>query len=272
MAKHVKQVTAHASDDCSPPVQVFSAEWDSEGVFFYQAFKAEIADWALEHQRFGGPHFKPTRMTWIKPSLAWALYRFGYARKHHQTRILKVKLSHATVAELLSGCACREGGGGTKGRVQWDPARDLMQGDGREPRKMLHTRAIQIGLSRDLSERYVVAALSIEDVTELAQKVEWAHAAALNVGKAQRKGKRAAGEGAAPAGPSAMEALGPELPRERHYMPRCPPAELMRDADGTAARGDCTHAGANGARQGRGELLALISLKYISDINIHKCS
>ena len=48
--------------------------------------------------RFGGPDFNPTRMTWIKPSFAWVLYRSGYGRKHNQTRILKVKLAHEAVA------------------------------------------------------------------------------------------------------------------------------------------------------------------------------
>ena len=55
----------------------FNGEWDEEGVSFYQAFNDKIADWAVENQRFGGPHFNPTRMTWIKPSFAWVLYRAG---------------------------------------------------------------------------------------------------------------------------------------------------------------------------------------------------
>eukprot|EP00325_Prymnesiales_sp_UTEX-LB-985_P028192 CAMPEP_0174736550 /NCGR_PEP_ID=MMETSP1094-20130205/66870_1 /TAXON_ID=156173 /ORGANISM="Chrysochromulina brevifilum, Strain UTEX LB 985" /LENGTH=184 /DNA_ID=CAMNT_0015939669 /DNA_START=89 /DNA_END=639 /DNA_ORIENTATION=+ len=136
---------------------VFKGEWDEEGVYFYQAFSAEIAEWAIREQRLGGPHFNVTRMTWIKPSFAWVLYRSGYARKHNQEVILKIKVPHALVAELLCACACKHGGGGSKGRVQWDPARDLMTSDdrGREPRRMLRERAIQIGLSRDLSTRYV---------------------------------------------------------------------------------------------------------------------
>jgi len=52
-------------------VQEFIGQWDDEGVFVYQAFNREIADWALMHQKFGGPNFNPTRMTWFKPSLAW---------------------------------------------------------------------------------------------------------------------------------------------------------------------------------------------------------
>ena len=89
-------------------------------------------------------------MTWIKPSFAWVLYRSGYAAKHRQTRVLKVKLPHEAVRHLLTACRCQNGAGGSLGRVQWDPARDLAEPspDGREPRRALRTRAIQVLLRR----------------------------------------------------------------------------------------------------------------------------
>ena len=98
-------------------VQVFEGEWDDQGVYVYQAFNDEIADWAIEHQKFGGPEFKPIRMTWIKPSFAWVLYRSGYGSKNNQQRILKIKISHEAIADILSKCSCKKGGGGSKGRV-----------------------------------------------------------------------------------------------------------------------------------------------------------
>ena len=191
-----------------PDVQVFRGEWDEEGVFVYQAFNEQIANWALQHQGFGGPHFNPVRMTWVKPSFAWVLYRSGYSFKHNQTRILKVKLSHGALAELLGHCQCRTGGGGSKGRVQWDPERDLMSGDGKAPTEMLRYRAIQIGLKGSLSELYVRSVLSIQDVTELARKVHAAHVA--------KDSKQA------------MALLLPELPLERPYLPQCPEDVLIR--------------------------------------------
>lgn len=191
-------------------VQVFEGEWDEEGVYVYQAFNHVIADWAVSHQRFGGPDFNPTRMTWIKPSFAWVLYRAGYGHKHNQERILKVKLPHAAIAELLSQCHCKHGGGGTDGRVQWDPARDLMSGEGREPRMMQRRRAIQIGLKGKLSEQYVASTISIQDVTELSHKVGAAHAIKDNT--AQKE---------------AMTALAPELPKERPYLPACSESALV---------------------------------------------
>ena len=149
-------------------------------------------------------------MTWIKPSFAWVLYRSGYAHKHHQERILKIKLPHDAVAALLSKCACRHGGGGTKGRVQWDPARDVLTSEekGKVPRRMLRERAIQIGLSRELSERFVASIIAVHDVTELAHRVGAAH-----------KAKDVA---------AAMAELSPLLPHERAYLPHCEQADLVR--------------------------------------------
>ena len=86
-------------------VQLFNAMWDDDGVYFYQAFRAEIADWALEHGTFKGcPQFNPKRMTWIKPSFGWMLYRSGYGHKPGQSRVLRVKLGHGAVAEILRMC------------------------------------------------------------------------------------------------------------------------------------------------------------------------
>ena len=65
----------------------------------------------MEHGTLGGPLFNPTRMTWIKPSFAWMLYRCGYSAKHSQERVLKLKLPHSEMASLLQECACTHGGG-----------------------------------------------------------------------------------------------------------------------------------------------------------------
>jgi len=217
---------------------VFTGEWDEEGVYVYQAFSPDIADWALEHQQLGGPHFDASRMTWIKPSFAWVLYRSGYGRKPGQQRVLKVKVSHDVLAQLLCECQCvdtnketrssRAGGGGL-GRVQWDPERDLMAAEGRVPRALLQRRAIQIGLPGRLSALYAASPLSVQDVTDLAHRVGAAH-------RSRERG--------------ATLRLLPELPEERPYMPRCPEPVLARlgmlPGDAAAAL----------ARLGRGRALA----------------
>lgn len=72
---------------------------------------------------------------------------------------------------------------------------------GKEPRKMLKNRAIQIGIKGRLSALYVERTISIEDVSELAHKVEKAHSSKHCVAE--------------------MEDLVAELPNERYYLPKC---------------------------------------------------
>ena len=107
---------------------------------------------------------------------------------------------------LLSQCKCSHGGGGSWGRVQWDPERDIMAGDGNEPRRMLRTRAIQIGLKGHLSKMFVESIIYIEDVTELARKLGEAHRLDY-----ERKSKTK----------EAVAAILDELPHEKPYLPSC---------------------------------------------------
>ena len=51
--------------------KVLQAQYTSEYVVVYQAFSNAIADWAVEHNCFGGPDYSFTRMTWIKPNFTW---------------------------------------------------------------------------------------------------------------------------------------------------------------------------------------------------------
>ena len=75
------------------PEQRIYAHYDDQGIFVYQAYKPSIVKAALEKGTFGAG-FNRERMTWIKPSFAWMLYRSGYATKTRQEAILKIKLTH----------------------------------------------------------------------------------------------------------------------------------------------------------------------------------
>ena len=211
----------------TPQVQQFVGEHDPTGVWVYQAFNADIAEYAVIHQRLGGPAFKPERMTWIKPSFAWVLYRSGYARKHNQERILKLKVPHAAMAKLLAQCTCKHGGGGSNGRVQWDPARDLLSSEEKGkaclPRVRLRERAIQIGLRGPLSKEYVDSVVAIEDVTGLAHRVQAVHEALLcRQGRGRDRAK------SAEAARQELAVLRGDLPSERPYMPACGRADLVQ--------------------------------------------
>jgi len=158
------------------------AAYDDDGVIVYQAYRPQIARAALAHGTFRDG-FKLERMTWIKPSFGWMLYRSGYARKSGQEYVLRITISHEGFLEALENCALtgyepdvhgskaahKQALADRVGRVQWDPDRDLRL-------RRLDRRAIQIGLKPPLVERYVRTWITrIEDATDLAHTVEaWA--------------------------------------------------------------------------------------------------
>ncbi|KAJ4409433.1 hypothetical protein N0V85_004102 [Neurospora sp. IMI 360204] len=79
-----------------PPTRQIRALQDQDGarITVYQAYPSTIATAAVAHQRLdASPDFRTTRMTWIKPSWAWMLYRSGYSYKDPgQERILAIKM------------------------------------------------------------------------------------------------------------------------------------------------------------------------------------
>ena len=71
------------------PRRIF-ASYDDEGIYVYQAFTPTTVASALKRGTFDRG-FSLDRMTWIKPSFGWMLYRSGYASKHRQEAILKIR-------------------------------------------------------------------------------------------------------------------------------------------------------------------------------------
>ncbi|MBI6550469.1 DUF4291 family protein [Xenorhabdus sp. VLS] len=71
------------------------ANYTDEYIRVYQAFSDSIADSAIKNGIFVSPPFSITRMTWIKPSFLWMMYRSGWAKKDEgQKRILAIDLTH----------------------------------------------------------------------------------------------------------------------------------------------------------------------------------
>lgn len=66
---------------------VFTQDW----IRVYQAYNAAIAAEAIRLQHFGSK-FSFNRMTWIKPSFLWMMYRSGWASKENQEHILALDL------------------------------------------------------------------------------------------------------------------------------------------------------------------------------------
>ncbi|MEM6400223.1 MAG: DUF4291 domain-containing protein [Cyanobacteria bacterium P01_D01_bin.116] len=155
------------------------ASYDNKGIFVYQAFKPSITEEALRKGTFG-KGFNLERMTWIKPSFGWILYRSGYATKHRQESILKIKLSHQGFQEILKQAIptsfdrdifeserdWKRSLDNSEVRYQWDPDRDLSL-------RRLEHRALQLGIRGSVVQNYVNNwILEIEEVTQLASEIQ----------------------------------------------------------------------------------------------------
>jgi hypothetical protein len=162
----------------APPIRQVRALFDETTLTVYQAYSPYIAGAALAAGTFVAP-FKLDRMTWIKPSFLWMMYRSGWATKPGQERILAIRITRTGFEQALAS-AClshfdtdlhvsRERWLRHKQnspvRVQWDPERSLHL----EP---LPWRTIQVGLAGDAVHHYVAQwIVRIADVTPLAKEV-----------------------------------------------------------------------------------------------------
>jgi hypothetical protein len=150
----------------------------ADTITVYQAYPPEIAEAALAAGRFVPP-FKRDRMTWIKPSFLWMMYRCGWGEKPGQECVLAIEITR-TGFEWALAHAClshfdpdhhadREEWQRqlrvSPVRIQWDPERSLRLAP-------LPYRSLQVGLSGEAVSRYVDTwTVAITDVTPVAREI-----------------------------------------------------------------------------------------------------
>jgi hypothetical protein len=141
--------------------QEIRAVFDDTNITVYQAYNKYIAAAAVKAQTFVSP-FKVDRMTWIKPSFLWMMYRSGWATKENQEHVLAIRikregfewmLANACLSHYVPGVHASEEAWklslqNSPVRIQWDPEKDIHL-------NKLDYRSIQIGLSGIAVERYV---------------------------------------------------------------------------------------------------------------------
>jgi hypothetical protein len=160
------------------PYRQIRAAHTERTVTVYQAYRPEIGDYAAEHGHFP-PSWSRSRMTWVKPSFCWMMYRSGWGTKPGQERVLALEISRegfdSALAQACLSSYHRETHGDreqwnerlrqTVVRVQWDPERDLQL-------RELPYRSLQLGLTgratRDYADHWLRA---VRDVTPLAHQV-----------------------------------------------------------------------------------------------------
>ncbi|MGP3752528.1 DUF4291 domain-containing protein [Streptomyces sp. IBSNAI001] len=172
-----------------PPRYEIRAQHTDTTVTVYQAYTPAIGLPAARDGRFP-PAWKRDRMTWIKPSFLWMMYRCGWGTKEGQETVLAVEISRDGLAWALEHAELshyvrevHEDQGTWKralrsapARVQWDPERDLALNP-------LPYRSLQLGLSGEASRRYADEwTVSVRDVTPLAREVH----AAVRAGERDR--------------------------------------------------------------------------------------
>jgi hypothetical protein len=158
---------------------VIRAAFSTETVRVYQAYRPEIAQAALQAGTFVPP-FSMGRMTWIKPSFNWMMYRCGFASKAGQEVVLGIDitragfewaLEHAALSHYepsihVSHAEWQSFLAEAPVRVQWDPERDWRLNT------LKDIRAIQIGLAGEAVTRYVNEwIVRLQDVTSVAHRV-----------------------------------------------------------------------------------------------------
>jgi hypothetical protein len=147
-------------------------------VTVYQAYPPRIGGPAARTGRFPAS-WKRDRMTWVKPSFLWMMYRCGWATKPDQETVLGVEitrdgfewalrhscLSHHDAQVHPDRATWKRQLRHSPARVQWDPERNLKLAP-------LPYRSLQLGLSGEASARYADEwTVSIADVTPLAHEI-----------------------------------------------------------------------------------------------------
>lgn len=156
------------------------ASYDEQIIRVYQAFSNEIADEALKLGHLGNK-FRLNRMTWIKPSFLWMMYRSGWATKEKQERVLAFDIKIEGFREMLQSVVLSNYDETIYGNCenwkkmkeksevicQWDPDRNISL----EP---LDRRAIQLGIRGEMVYKYVNTwTVKITDITNTAYKIKY---------------------------------------------------------------------------------------------------
>lgn len=149
------------------------AVFDEKNIRVYQAYNDVIADEAVRLGTFG-ESFQLTRMTWIKPSFLWMMYRSGWGTKEGQNRILAIDMKREGFDFIVQNAVLSSFSAEvhqtheywkialTKSeiRCQWDPERDIYG----NPQNQ---RTIQLGIKGSVVKNYMHDwIVKISDITQ----------------------------------------------------------------------------------------------------------
>ncbi len=155
------------------------AVYNNKTIRVYQAFNSAIAKEALQKGTFGD-NFSLNRMTWIKPSFLWMMYRSNWATKKDQEHILAIDLFREGFDEILSKAVLtsdessifesftdwKKSFKSSQVYCQWDPDRDIWGNP-------IGRKAIQVGIKGQVVKDYIEKWIySISDITSDVTKMK----------------------------------------------------------------------------------------------------
>ncbi|MCI9051036.1 MAG: DUF4291 domain-containing protein [Lachnospiraceae bacterium] len=152
------------------------AQYDRQYIRVYQAYNSAIAKEAIALQTFG-ENFNINRMTWIKPSFLWLMYRSNWGTKKNQKCILALDIYQTKFNELLekavltspdstsyTGLQWEKSFNETTVYCQWDSDRNING-------NAINRAAIQIGLKGNTLRDFLNTSIyCITDLTPLVRK------------------------------------------------------------------------------------------------------
>ncbi len=149
------------------------AQFDTDSIIVYQAYRPAIGHYAVQHQTFGG-EFSFTRMSWLKTNFLWMMYRSGWGTKPGQEvtlairiqrtgfeRLLRTAVPSSFVAEVYPDqSAWADAVAHSAVRLHWDPDHDPSGAP-------VERRAIQLGLRDEALVQYAQDwVIEIEDISD----------------------------------------------------------------------------------------------------------
>ena len=153
------------------------AQFNHNSIVVYQAFRPSIGNFAVKHGYFGG-EFSLNRMSWIKTSFLWMMYRSGWGTKVDQEVILAIWLKRLAFDDILAAAVpssyvpelyvskdeWQEAVKRSLVRLQWDSDYDPC-------RNPIDRRAIQLGVRGKFLARYTQDwIVDIEDISEFVRE------------------------------------------------------------------------------------------------------
>ena len=155
------------------------ATFYNQSIVVYQAYDPAIGGPAIAKQKLVPP-FLYDRMTWIKPSFLWMMYRSDWGTRAGMNQVLQIHILRSAWEAALSEAVStthdptvhpkaqdwKTAHKSARILVQWDPERDIRLGK-------VPYRSIQIGISPAISKDFATKWITkIVDVTPLAHRIE----------------------------------------------------------------------------------------------------